>query len=54
MHEKTNAGVKYKLFAHPGVIAAADISCLVIPEGCLGLPTLAAMEQGLADHVPRA
>ncbi len=28
-----------------GVLAAEDISCLVIPEGCLGLPTLAALEQ---------
>jgi len=31
----------------PGVISARDISCLVIPEGCLGLPTLAALEQGI-------
>lgn len=31
----------------PGVFTAADISCLVIPDGCLGLPTLAAMEQGI-------
>ena len=29
-------------------MTAADISCVVIPEGCLGLPTLAAMEQGIA------
>ncbi|MDE2843067.1 MAG: DUF3326 domain-containing protein [Chloroflexota bacterium] len=33
--------------AHPGVIGASDISCLVIPEGCLGLPVLAALEQGM-------
>ena len=31
----------------PGVMTAADISCLVIPDGCLGLPTLAALEQGI-------
>jgi len=30
-----------------GVFTAADISCLVIPDGCLGLPTLAALEQGI-------
>lgn len=30
-----------------GVLSAADISCLVIPDGCLGLPTLAALEQGI-------
>ena len=31
----------------PGVFTVADISCLVIPDGCLGLPTLAALEQGI-------
>jgi len=35
------------LFMHPEVLTAADISCLVIPDGCVGLPTLAAMEQGI-------
>ena len=32
----------------PGVATARDISCLVLPRGCLGLPTLAALEQGIA------
>ena len=35
------------LFTHPGILTAADVSCLVIPDGCIGLPTLAAMEQGI-------
>jgi hypothetical protein len=30
------------------LITAANISCLVIPDGCVGLPTLAALEQGIA------
>ena len=30
-----------------GLISAADISCLVIPDKCVGLPTLAALEQGV-------
>lgn len=30
------------------VLTADQISCLVIPEGCLGLPTLAALEQGIS------
>ncbi len=30
-----------------GVLTARDISCLIIPEGCIGLPTLAALEQGI-------
>jgi hypothetical protein len=28
-------------------LTARDISCLVIPDGCLGLPVLAALEQGI-------
>ncbi len=35
------------VFSHPGVLTAADVSCVVIPDGCLGLPTLAALEQGI-------
>jgi hypothetical protein len=35
------------LLTHPEVLTAADISCLVIPDGCVGLPTLAALEQGI-------
>jgi hypothetical protein len=33
--------------ADPAVISAEDVSCLVIPDGCLGLPLLAALEQGI-------
>lgn len=29
------------------VMTAEDISCLVIPDKCIGLPTLAALEQGI-------
>ena len=29
------------------MLTAADVSCLVIPDGCLGLPTVAALEQGI-------
>ncbi|MCH8149929.1 MAG: DUF3326 domain-containing protein [Planctomycetes bacterium] len=29
------------------VLTAEDVSCLVIPDGCLGLPTLAALGQGI-------
>ena len=28
-------------------LSVSDVSCLVIPDGCLGLPTLAALEQGI-------
>ena len=30
-----------------GMLTASNVSCLVIPDGCLGLPTLAALEQGI-------
>ncbi len=33
---------------HPGVLTASDIACLVVPDGCVGLPTLAALEQGIS------
>ena len=33
--------------SQPGVISASDVSCLVIPDGCVGLPTLAALEQSI-------
>ena len=29
------------------MVTVADVSCLVIPDGCLGLPTVAALEQGI-------
>ncbi len=35
------------IFVHSGVLTNADIACLIIPDGCVGLPTLAAMEQGI-------
>jgi len=34
-------------WGHADTISAADVSCLVIPDGCVGLPTLAALEQGI-------
>lgn len=33
--------------ARPDVLTADDLSCLVLPDGCLGLPTLAALQQGI-------
>jgi len=30
-----------------GMLTAADISCLIIPDKCVGLPILAALEQGI-------
>jgi len=33
--------------ARSDVLTAAVVSCMVIPDGCIGLPTLAALEQGI-------
>ena len=30
-----------------GTLGVENISCLIIPDGCIGLPTLAALEQGI-------
>lgn len=32
----------------PSMVQAEDISALIIPDGCVGLPTLAAVEQGIS------
>ena len=33
--------------ARSDILTAGDVSCMVIPDGCIGLPTLAALEQGI-------
>lgn len=33
--------------ANSATLSAKDVSCLVLPVGCLGLPTLAALRQGI-------
>ena len=35
------------LLIHGRFLSVEDISCIVIPDGCLGLPTLAALYQGI-------
>jgi len=35
------------VLSEPGLLTVADVSCLVIPDKCVGLPTLAALEQGI-------
>ena len=35
------------LHGSPGLLTVADVSCLIIPDGCIGLPTLAALEQNI-------
>jgi hypothetical protein len=37
----------------PAVLSAEDISCLVLPEGCVGIPTIAALLQEITVIVVR-
>lgn len=34
-------------YGQTGLLTVADVSCLIIPYGCVGLPTLAALEHGI-------
>jgi hypothetical protein len=36
-----------KALNHHSVLTVSDVSCLVIPDGCIGIPTLAALMQGI-------
>jgi len=45
LHRSPRIITDFEVTRQPDIITAADISCLVIPDGCLGLPTLAALEQ---------
>ena len=48
LHKSPQVTRDRSVFHGSGVLAAEDVSCVVIPDGCIGLPTLAAMEQDIA------
>jgi hypothetical protein len=48
LHRSPRIVTDPELMLSTSVIDATDISCLIIPDGCLGLPTLAALEQGIS------
>ena len=47
LHRSPRIVTSPELLASSGVLSASDIACLIIPDGCVGLPTLAALEQGM-------
>jgi hypothetical protein len=47
LHRSPRIVTDKMVFTHPGVLTAADVSCVVMPDGCVGLPSLAALEQGI-------
>lgn len=47
LHKSPRIVTELSRISESGILSAADVSCLVIPDGCVGLPTLAALEQGI-------
>ena len=47
LHRSPGIITEPEVINEAGLLNAADISCLVIPDKCLGLPTIAALEQGI-------
>lgn len=47
LHRSPRVVTDARAMTQPCVISAEDVSCLVIPDGCVGLPVLAAIEQGI-------
>ncbi len=47
LHQSPRIVTDAKEMQAPDVLTASEISCLVIPDNCVGLPTLAALFQGI-------
>ena len=47
LHKSPRIIEEVSQFSRQEVVSVEDISCLVVPDGCLGLPTIAALEQGI-------
>jgi len=47
LHRSPRIITERRTMSQRGAITASEVSCIIIPDGCLGLPTLAALEQGI-------
>lgn len=47
LHRSPKIILNSTMHGNSGLLSVTDISCLIIPDGCIGLPTLAAIEQGI-------
>ncbi len=47
LHQSPKLVFDHNELKDSSVLSVEDVSCLVIPDGCLGLPVLAALEQGI-------
>lgn len=45
LHKSPRIVTEPSALGHPGILTARDIDCIVLPDCCVGLPTLAAIEQ---------
>jgi hypothetical protein len=47
LHKSPSVVWDKQLFSLPEIFSVEDVGCLVIPDGCLGLATLASLQQGI-------
>ena len=47
LHKSPAIVTDVSLFGRADVLSAEDISCIVIPDGCIGIPTIAALMQSI-------
>lgn len=47
LHKSPRIISNASIHGDPNLMTVADLSCLIIPNNCIGLPTLAALEQGI-------
>ena len=47
LHKSPRIVYDASIHGDPNLMTVADLSCLIIPDNCIGLPTLAAIEQGI-------
>ena len=47
LHKSPRIVSDASIHGDPNLMTVADLSCLIIPDNCIGLPTLAAIEQGI-------
>lgn len=47
LHKSPRVITEKQYLGDSGIFSAEDVSCIVVPNGCLGLPVLAALEQGI-------
>ncbi len=47
LHKSPKIITETEILNNSGILSSKDVSCLLIPDGCVGLPTIAALEQGI-------